>query len=109
MIKLKTNNFPPGRYHAVTIWPVLFYKGELTIRDILHENVHERQYGICMIIGMVILGLKFIFFDSVPTWPFLIFPFILFYIIWGLGYWIKGYDHMKLEENAENAENAEIN
>lgn len=105
MIKKRTKNFPPNGYHAVTIFPFLFYKGELTQKDILHESVHERQYGICVIIGFLLLGLKLYFFDSLPTWPFLILPFILFYIVWGIGFKIKGYDHMKMEQNAYNAEN----
>ena len=105
MFKRKTKNFPPNGYHAVTIFPFLFYKGELTANDIRHENVHQRQYLICLGIGLIVLLLKIWLLPNWILFPFIIFPFILFYIVWGLGYWIKGYEHMKMEQNAENAEN----
>jgi Flp pilus assembly protein TadB len=104
MFKIPTKNFPPEGYHAVTIWPFLFYKGELTDNDVKHENIHQRQYLICIGIGLVVLLLKI---WLLPNWiilPFIIFPFILFYIAWFIGYKVKGYDNMKMEQNANNAE-----
>jgi hypothetical protein len=98
MFKRQTKNFPPDGYHCVTIWPFLFYKGELTNEDIRHENVHQGQYLLCVLIGALILGIKSVLWGSVLNWIFIPLPFLLFYIIWGIGYVFKGYGNIFLEK-----------
>jgi hypothetical protein len=104
MFKIPTKNFPPNGYHAITIWPFLFYKGELTDNDVKHENVHQRQYLFCVLLGYLFSLPKFIFFKDWVSWPFIVFPFLLFYIIWGIGYFVKGYDNIKFEIAAKRIE-----
>jgi Ca2+/Na+ antiporter len=104
MIKIRTKWIPPKGYHAVTIWPFLFFKGELTKSDIVHESVHERQYLFCLFSGFAVLGLKYVLFGTVLNWLFIPLPFVLFYIIYAVGYFTKGYERMKIERNAYDEE-----
>jgi len=103
MIWIKTKRFPPEGYEAVTLWPFVFYKGEKTAAMIRHEMYHQRQYLIWWLVGCLILGVKTWLFGAVLNWLFIPLPFVLFYLIWAVGFVFKGYE-MKLEDNAKNDE-----
>ena len=97
MFKIKNTWIPPNGYHCITLWPFLFYKGELLPSDVRHENVHQRQYLWCVAFGSIPLIVKLIFFSQWILWPFIVFPFVLFYIIWIFGLITKGYAGIKWE------------
>ena len=101
MIKIKTKNFPPEGYDAVMIFPFIFYKNELTENELKHENAHVSQYLICMIVGAIILGVKYMFWGSFLNWIFIPLPFLLFYILWGIGYIFRDYEKIFLERWAD--------
>ena len=104
MFWIPTKNFPPKGFQAITLWPFCFYREEfeLTEADRKHERVHQRQYLICLGMGLIVLVLKIWLLPNWILWPFIVLPFVLFYIAYGITWAIKGYKNMKMEENALN-------
>ena len=105
MIIIKTKRFPPEGYDAVLIFPFLFTKVEVTEKIRRHEQAHEWQYLLCVAMGLIVFGLKRLIIGEILTVPFLILPFVLFYIIWGVGFIFKGYNKIWFETWAIKAEN----
>lgn len=74
MIVIKNKFIPFGGYKAITIWPFIFTKGDLSNVDLNHEKIHGRQQ----------LELLVIFF----------------YIIYGIEYLLKKYRQISFEKEA---------
>lgn len=79
MIIIKNKILPFKGYKAVTIWPFIFCRGELTDIDVNHEKIHGRQQLELLI--------------------------ILFYIIYGIEYIIKSYRKISFEKEAYTHQN----
>lgn len=59
-ILVHTRNFPPRGYHAITIFPFVFYTGKtLTPTEIRHETVHLWQQLALLLIPFYLLYLVF--------------------------------------------------
>ena len=101
MIWIKTNRFPlpPKGVLAITLWPFCFYRGEFTEADRNHERIHQRQYLVCVLVGLFLFAVKYSFGWKL-NWLFIPLPFLLFYIIYGITALIKGYKNMNWERNA---------
>lgn len=57
---IHTRHFPPGDYHAITLFPVIFYNGKrLTERDLQHETVHLWQQVALLVVLFYLLYLLF--------------------------------------------------
>lgn len=74
MIVIKNKYFPFGGYKAMTVWPFIFTKSELSNVDLNHEKIHGRQQLELLI--------------------------ILFYIIYGIEYLFKEYKNISFEKEA---------
>jgi hypothetical protein len=103
MIWIKTKRFPPEGYEAVTLWPFVFYKCKKTADVIRHEMYHQRQYLIWWLVGCLVFGIKTWLLGSILNYIFIPLPFVLFYLIWIVGFIFKRYG-MKLEQNAGKSE-----
>ncbi len=59
-IIIHTRHFPPRGFHAITIFPFVFFTGEkLTERDMRHETVHLWQQGTLLIAPFYLLYILF--------------------------------------------------
>lgn len=57
---IHTRHFPPSNYHAITLFPFVFYKGSpLSDRDLQHETIHLYQQATLLIIPFYLLYLIF--------------------------------------------------
>ena len=56
---IHTGHFPFGSYHAITLFPFIFYKGHLSARDLRHERIHLWQQATLLVIPFYILYLAF--------------------------------------------------
>lgn len=60
MILIHTRHFPPRSFHAITIFPFVFFNGKpLTEREIRHEKVHLWQQAALLIVPFYLLYLVF--------------------------------------------------
>ena len=49
---VNTRRFPPRRFHAITLFPFVFYNGErLNEREVRHETVHLWQQAALLLVG----------------------------------------------------------
>lgn len=51
MIKIKNKLIPFKGFKAMTIWPFLFYKGEMTVIELNHEAIHAAQQKEMFLLG----------------------------------------------------------
>ncbi len=57
---IHTRRFPARRFHAVTLFPFVLYKGEpLTEREVRHETVHLWQQAVLLVVPFYVLYLFF--------------------------------------------------
>ena len=57
---IHTRHFPPRGFHAITIFPVIFYnEGEMTEADIRHETIHLWQQAMLLVVPFYLLYLFF--------------------------------------------------
>ena len=55
-----TRKFPARQFHAITLFPVIFYNGEkLSERELRHETVHLWQQAALLIVLFYVLYLIF--------------------------------------------------
>ena len=59
-LTIHTKKFPPRRFYAITIFPVIFYnRGKLSEYELRHETVHLWQQGVLLIVPFYLLYLIF--------------------------------------------------
>ena len=59
-LMIHTRHFPPRRFHAITIFPVIFYNdGEMTESDIRHETIHLWQQALLLVVPFYLLYFLF--------------------------------------------------
>ena len=59
-ITIHTRWFPAKGFHAITLFPVVFYRdGRLTPREVRHETVHLWQQAMLLVVGFYVLYLTF--------------------------------------------------
>ena len=59
-ITLHTRKFPARQFHAITIFPIIFYKEEkLSDRELRHEAIHLWQQAALLIVLFYVLYLIF--------------------------------------------------
>ena len=57
---LHTRRFPPRRFHAITIFPFVFYNGKpLNDCDVQHETVHFWQQAALLVVPFYLLYVVF--------------------------------------------------
>lgn len=57
---IHTQNFPPRKYHAITLFPFVFYNGEaLTESEKRHETVHLWQQLMLLVMIFYLLYILF--------------------------------------------------
>lgn len=57
---VNTRRFPPRRFHAITLFPFVFYNGaELNEREVRHETVHLWQQVALLLVGFYVLYIVF--------------------------------------------------
>lgn len=57
---VNTRRFPPRRFHAITLFPFVFYNGKgLNERELRHETVHLWQQVALLLVGFYLLYLLF--------------------------------------------------
>lgn len=57
---VKTRRFPPRRFHAITLFPFVFYNGQpLNGREVRHETVHLWQQAALLLVGFYVLYFVF--------------------------------------------------
>lgn len=55
-----TRHFPPRGFHAITLFPFIFYKGRgLSERELRHETVHLWQQATLLVVPFYILYILF--------------------------------------------------
>ena len=60
LLTVHTLHFPPRNFHAITIFPFIFYKGSaLSEQDLRHETVHLWQQALLLVIPLYLLYLAF--------------------------------------------------
>ena len=60
MITIHTRHFPPRGFYAISLFPVIFHRGEkLSERDLRHETVHLWQQAALLIVLFYVLYLIF--------------------------------------------------
>ena len=59
-LTIHTRRFPPRNFHAITLFPLIFYNDErLTERELRHEAVHLWQQAALLIVLFYLLYLIF--------------------------------------------------
>ena len=59
-ITIHTRCFPAKGFHAITLFPVVFYRdGRLTPREVRHETVHLWQQATLLVVPFYVLYLLF--------------------------------------------------
>lgn len=76
---IKTKNYPLKGYNAITHWPFVFYKGNLSIRTKQHEEIHGAQQKELLI--------------------------VFFYLIYFVEWIFKGYRGISFEKEAYQNQN----
>lgn len=57
---VNTRRFPPRRFHAITLFPFVFYNGQpLNGREVRHETVHLWQQAALLLVGFYVLYFVF--------------------------------------------------
>ena len=57
---IHTQHFPPQGFHAITLFPVIFYnEGQMSETDIRHETIHLWQQAMLLVIPFYLLYLLF--------------------------------------------------
>lgn len=57
---VNTRRFPPCRFHAITLFPFVFYNGQpLNGREVRHETVHLWQQAALLLVGFYVLYFVF--------------------------------------------------
>ncbi len=57
-----TRRFPPRRFHAITLFPFVFYNGQpMDEIEVRHETVHLWQQAALLIVGFYVLYFVFWF------------------------------------------------
>jgi hypothetical protein len=51
MYIIKTRRFPPKGFSAITIWPFIFHRGEISQSTLNHELIHARQQKELLLVG----------------------------------------------------------
>ena len=65
-LMIHTRHFPPRRFHAITLFPFIFYNGDpMTERDLRHETVHLWQQAVLLVVPFYLLYLLFWVFNLV--------------------------------------------
>ena len=65
-ITIHTRWFPSKGFHAITLFPVVFYRdGRLTPREVRHETVHLWQQAALLVVPFYVLYLVFWIIGSV--------------------------------------------
>ena len=60
-ILIHTRRFPPQRFHAITLFPFVFFNGEkLKDREIRHETVHIWQQAALLVVFFYLLYIIFL-------------------------------------------------
>lgn len=55
-LMIHTRHFPPQRFHAITLFPVIFYNEKpMTEQDIRHETVHLWQQALLLVAPFYLL------------------------------------------------------
>lgn len=68
-IMIHTKRFPPRKFHAITLFPVVFYKGGLlTPREKRHETIHLWQQAMLLVVVFYLLYLLFWIIGLVRFW-----------------------------------------
>ena len=63
---IHTRRFPPRDYRAITLFPFVFYKGELlSTRELRHETIHLYQQLALLVVPFYLLYLLFWLFALV--------------------------------------------
>jgi len=58
MITIHTRHFPSKSFHAITLFPFIFYNGEpLKPHELRHEGIHLWQQAALLLIGFYLLYL----------------------------------------------------
>jgi len=59
-LTIHTRKFPARQFHAITLFPVIFYNGEkLSERELRHETVHLWQQAALLVVPFYLLYLFF--------------------------------------------------
>ena len=59
-LMIHTRHFPPQGFHAITIFPVIFYnEGQMSETDIRHETIHLWQQATLLVIPFYLLYFLF--------------------------------------------------
>lgn len=69
MIFIRNKIFPPF-FKAITIWPFVFCRKELSVIDRLHEKIHGKQQVELLFIGFYLLYIFFSLFRKYRDIPF---------------------------------------
>ena len=57
---IHTRRFPPQDYHAITLFPFIFYNSvPMTEREIRHETVHLWQQAVLLVLPFYVLYVLF--------------------------------------------------
>ena len=55
-LMIHTKHFPPRKFHAITLFPVIFYNEKpMTEQDIRHETVHLWQQALLLVVPFYLL------------------------------------------------------
>ncbi len=58
-LTVHTRRFPFGSYRAITLFPFIFYKGHLSVRDLRHERIHLWQQAALLVVPFYLLYVAF--------------------------------------------------
>lgn len=84
---IKNKVFPFGRCFAITVWPFVFSKRDMSDIDMNHENIHACQQLEVLIASSLGLAVIIILADISLFWIFLA-PFVYF-VLYGAEYVIR--------------------
>jgi len=57
---IHTRRFPFGSYRAITLFPLILYKGQpLTEREVRHERIHLWQQAVLLVVPFYVLYVLF--------------------------------------------------
>lgn len=85
MITIVNRYIPPGSFIALTMWPLLLVRRELTDRDMRHESIHGRQQVETMILTAAVLSGTALVMGGISMWWLLLIPgmyYILYVLEW---------------------------
>lgn len=70
MIVIRNNIIPLPGYKAITLWPFIFTRTELSDEDLLHEKIHGRQQVEMLLVGFYLWYLVEWLIRSIQHWSF---------------------------------------